>query len=485
MKLHLGCGSVHLKGFVNIDANPDTAADLVTDALALPFADFACEEIRAYQLIEHLGYSGAVFALAEWYRLLKPGGRLVIETPDIAGSFRKFLGAQDRKSCATVLGWIFGEESPGLQHKLLFPRDMLDELLGKAGFKVVREEEPRTYTFEPGIRLVCRKAATPWTDALCRLKTQVYRCGLVNVAKQPEVIEFENIFVGNLAKSIRKGAKRRDILENIAISAPMTARWLEAAQRSRLIPQREARRLLALAEKLDKLNFNGILFEEFKRLPRGGEDFRDGYEHVFRKAVKFVETAVGDGANLRRLFRAAGFRGALSAGGRLRSAGFFSKARCIELAFAIRDKGVRHFTLGELDKAEKLLRTSAAFSVEPFYALWNLAVLMVVRNDVRGAAAFYKDALRHAHPACRHIVGRETVVCLMHAGEFEDALAALTEMNNPSDARGLKAVILFRLGLRRWAKAELGDRRSRPARIPPLRTGPVLVGEGVNVCETV
>jgi len=83
VKLNLGCGPDHFKGWVNVDSSPDEKPDVVADVIDLPFEDNSVDEIFASHILEHVDWR--VPALEEWHRVLRPGGVIVVIVPDIIG----------------------------------------------------------------------------------------------------------------------------------------------------------------------------------------------------------------------------------------------------------------------------------------------------------------------------------------------------------------------------------------------------------------
>jgi cyclopropane fatty-acyl-phospholipid synthase-like methyltransferase len=77
---------------MNPDANPDVVFnldDLHYYGTRLPFADEEFDEIHAYEVLEHVGrlgnYRGFFMEFQEYWRILKPGGRMIGTTPGQKG----------------------------------------------------------------------------------------------------------------------------------------------------------------------------------------------------------------------------------------------------------------------------------------------------------------------------------------------------------------------------------------------------------------
>ena len=155
IKLNLGCGIVYMPGYINIDRF-DSIADIIGDVDELPFKSNSVDRVEALQLIEHFDYIHSKYVLSEWFMVLKPGGRLILETPDLDKSFKKFRSA-DRKIQKTTLQWIYGIDKQGMQHKTGFTFKLLKELLEEIGFEEISGKEAKTHRYEPGMRIICKK----------------------------------------------------------------------------------------------------------------------------------------------------------------------------------------------------------------------------------------------------------------------------------------------------------------------------------------
>ena len=87
--LNVGCGSVKLPGFVNIDLDP--GADLQLDIReGLPFEDSSVHGIYSEHFIEHLTQGEILSFLRECRRVLVPSGTVRIATPDLEAVVRQY-----------------------------------------------------------------------------------------------------------------------------------------------------------------------------------------------------------------------------------------------------------------------------------------------------------------------------------------------------------------------------------------------------------
>ncbi|KYK24241.1 hypothetical protein AYK26_06915 [Euryarchaeota archaeon SM23-78] len=168
INLNLGCGIVYKPNYINIDKFDNRVADEICDVGDLSFEPCSVDLIEASQLVEHFDYIHCKYILSEWFRVLKPFGKLVLETPDLEMAFKKFVSS-DWAIKRTTLQWIYGIDSPGMQHKTGFTFNLLKNLLQEIGFEKISSHESMTHRYEPGIRVVCQKPKN-------YLKKQVFSC---------------------------------------------------------------------------------------------------------------------------------------------------------------------------------------------------------------------------------------------------------------------------------------------------------------------
>src|SRR5688572_18277154 len=77
VKLHLGSGKLYWHGWTNIDLYSQRA-DARWDLTKLELPDNYADVAVAIHVIEHFYEWDAPAVLAEWQRVLRPGGRLIL-----------------------------------------------------------------------------------------------------------------------------------------------------------------------------------------------------------------------------------------------------------------------------------------------------------------------------------------------------------------------------------------------------------------------
>lgn len=87
MKIHIGCGAKVLDGWVNCDIvqspKAKRAPEILCDAKSIPLDDGIADVVMAIHVWEHFYRWESDGVIAEWRRLLKPGGLLILELPDL------------------------------------------------------------------------------------------------------------------------------------------------------------------------------------------------------------------------------------------------------------------------------------------------------------------------------------------------------------------------------------------------------------------
>lgn len=81
--LDIGCGQKKTTNSIGVDIRKTKGADVIGDIHNLPFKDRSVDKILCYQLLEHV--DGLIKAIEEIHRVLKHGGRVIIEVPHVMG----------------------------------------------------------------------------------------------------------------------------------------------------------------------------------------------------------------------------------------------------------------------------------------------------------------------------------------------------------------------------------------------------------------
>lgn len=106
MKIHLGCGSKYIDGYIHIDAQKFDHIDHVADIKKLDFLKAnTADEIYACHVLEHFGRNEFRDVLNEWIRVLKPGGTLRLSVPDFDAIFMDYSKTGD---LSPLMGLIYG-----------------------------------------------------------------------------------------------------------------------------------------------------------------------------------------------------------------------------------------------------------------------------------------------------------------------------------------------------------------------------------------
>lgn len=83
-KLQIGAQENIIPGWLNTDLEPVNGKVVFLDATEpFPFEENVFEYVFSEHCIEHMTYGGGLSALRECYRVLKPGGRVRIATPNL------------------------------------------------------------------------------------------------------------------------------------------------------------------------------------------------------------------------------------------------------------------------------------------------------------------------------------------------------------------------------------------------------------------
>lgn len=168
MKLHLGCGTIYLRGYVNIDGAPDYLADNCSPELLeqnatefdkyykqdfgtlpgyvvadlkhdlrkpLPFPDGSIDEIIMYQVLEHIPNYDIEKFLFGVTKVLKIGGVFIVSVPDIKETAKMLAEAKTELEEDWAIRLIHGtQRNQWSHHHCGYVPRTLKILLSQHGF---------------------------------------------------------------------------------------------------------------------------------------------------------------------------------------------------------------------------------------------------------------------------------------------------------------------------------------------------------------
>jgi len=141
-KLHIGGREKHPEWEI-LDAIPSDLTDHIGNANALSmFEDDTFKALYSSHVLEHFSYQNELSqALAEWYRVLEPGGALYVSVPNLDVLCELFLNKKELspEDRFMVMRMMFGGQiDPYDFHKVGYNPEFLASYLNQAGFRNIR-----------------------------------------------------------------------------------------------------------------------------------------------------------------------------------------------------------------------------------------------------------------------------------------------------------------------------------------------------------
>ncbi len=180
LRLHVGCGTVYLEGYVNIDVwregfsflaseRPDlvatrrttfdryykdevskdtilakredprvVVADSFQDITRLDYPPDSAEMIVCVQTLEHFTSDEVGRALRNWYNILRTGGVLHVDVPDFEETARLLLAQGSEEEKEWYYRLIYGSQKDNFSiHKDGYSKEKLSRILRGHGFRNV------------------------------------------------------------------------------------------------------------------------------------------------------------------------------------------------------------------------------------------------------------------------------------------------------------------------------------------------------------
>jgi hypothetical protein len=164
-KLNLGCGISPKEQYINFDAfiysgiqgwDKHLQTDIqgkIEDILEI-FPHEYFQEIMSSHVIEHFYLEDAIVFLERQLKLLRPGGKIIVEGPCVLGIYRWYLedraGPKDPNGIRFLIESLYPyqnrlEYSELMAHKSGWTGEVLSKEMEKLGFKIIHVGEGQTH----------------------------------------------------------------------------------------------------------------------------------------------------------------------------------------------------------------------------------------------------------------------------------------------------------------------------------------------------
>jgi len=157
-KLQIGTSRNVLPGWLNTDFILERPEVVFLDATRrFPFPDNAFDYITSEHMIEHIDYAGGEAMLRECFRVLKPGGKLRVSTPDLR-VLTALCGPEKTAAQTTYVNFVAERSLPGVKdcravfvvnnafrawgHQFLYDPATLRHLLDRCRFENIQDSRP-------------------------------------------------------------------------------------------------------------------------------------------------------------------------------------------------------------------------------------------------------------------------------------------------------------------------------------------------------
>jgi len=153
-RLQIGAGGARHEGWLNTDIEPGEGLAYLDATQAFPFPDATFQYVASEHVIEHLTYDQAKVMISESFRVLAPGGKVRVATPNLLRLIALFdpnKSDEAKRYIAGKLEWHEWPKEPSSEaiilnlqmsswgHKFLYDPATLRGALARAGFRSIKQ----------------------------------------------------------------------------------------------------------------------------------------------------------------------------------------------------------------------------------------------------------------------------------------------------------------------------------------------------------
>jgi SAM-dependent methyltransferase len=386
---------------VNIDAYDGTIADQVMSVTSLNFDDATFSQVDCIQVMEHLGAAKSIYALSEIFRVLKPGGSFLIETPDLLTAFKSFIKG-DENSRKLTMNWIFGLDIPGMSHKYGFPEELLERILLESGFVDVDINQVNPKSVHPSLRAICKKSDSEVHQAVSKFRRTLMEDKMINLDDQVEVMEKEATIQKLIQLTLKTEPTFGDrylkaLAETSATCSPkIGVAFLQSMRDSKLLTSEKVDEHIKMLKILDSVGFVDVLTNLFYEMPIKPGFHSETFDTVLKLGKQSIgKLSNGDQTVIREIEKTAT---------RIQNDDYndyFSKVGLELISHKKLAHGLKAFGLEQLEDANTLLHDAIRFNRDSIISYWNLARLSLLMEDLTKMNQFYSTVsslLMQKHP---------------------------------------------------------------------------------------
>ena len=379
MKLNLGCGGYYKKGYLNVDAHNSIIADKKIEATDLQFEDNSFDEVFISQVIEHLGVVRSIFSFSEIYRVLKPHGKLIIETPDISKSFKIYLDGniEDKKN---ILPWIYGIDLPGMIHKFCFPDDYLEMILNDMGFININKQFIEKDKYEPTLKIICEKPENyQTTQFITHYRKKILNMDLIDLDDQIVSMEKEDLIKKFTKFLIKKDfSKLTDLYHECVIISPvLTKIFFQEIKNSKYFEYENIDGIIKKIKVLEDQNIIQYLFNKIMET----EGFEGKQDELFRLILKKGKELIKNNSKIDIKYL------------NIEKIDIFSYKLLMLKSYQYFQIASKEFILSNFEEAIKFFKKSEKLYRDQILTYWNLGRLYNNINEFEKSKNNYQKAL--------------------------------------------------------------------------------------------
>ena len=390
VRLNIGCGIFYKPGYINIDNFDNSIGDETSDAENLNYKENSVDLIESFHLIEHFDYINCKYVLSEWFRILKPNGKLIVETPDLVKSLKKFQNV-DLETKKRTLNWIFGIDNQGMSHKTGFTFKLLKELLEEIGFNEISNNKPVSHTYEPGLRIECTKPKNFINYQFISIFQKEVKNRL-RINESNLLISLDDYCISQIRKIYLEGFEKnkkkaiRKIISKSAISNPLISLiFCEKCFEFNLFTKKELQKELEIIKKLIDIEYHKKLLSLWKKSKKEtgqtNNNFLDFLKHQESKLLKIFENYNDDELNYLLKIKNEEIK-------------LFNFHVVQHKAIILSNKGIKEFSKKNYKKAIEYFLDSISLFPNNAVPFWNLARLgIITKNNKNNISEYYNQSL--------------------------------------------------------------------------------------------